>query len=409
MNIGIQLIDDHYLAYPDNNLKMISDAGFDSIGFDLRAFCLSLDSMDIPDSNKVACDLYVDIKMIEKKFSSYKSAADRNNLKISQVIAPSASQVADRKTLGRIIVNCIALCGRMGSPYLIVHPFPAGSLNSRQEWRENSDFLLSLVPAAREHQVIICLENQYRDCNGRYLRSVCSDPDTAAYYVDRLNNEAGEELFGFCLNTGNCILFGQSLYETIIKLGNRIRTVRIQDNNGIWKQRLMPYACTRNTLGSSTDWPGFVRGIRQIDFQGTLCFVADGSVISFPSNMRHAVLRFVAEIGRSMAEQIDIERNLSKCRNIILFGAGNMFENYMSSYGDKYPPLFIVDNNSTLWGTSKLGISIKPPDAIKELGGNYGVFICNRFYYEIEKQLTDMGVTHIYRFNDEYRPLNSPK
>ena len=81
----------------------------------------------------------------------------------------------------------------------------------------------------------------------------------------------------------------------------------------------------------------------------------------------------------------------------------------MSSYGDKYPPLFIVDNNSTLWGTSKLGISIKPPDAIKELGGNYGVFICNRFYYEIEKQLTDMGVTHIYRFNDEYRPLNSPK
>lgn len=406
MDIGIQLVGDHYLAYPDNDLKMISEAGFDSIGFDLSAFCLSSDSVNPSGFTKAACDLSAGMDIIKKHFHSYKNAADKNNLRVAQMIAPSPSRISDRKKLGHIIENCIALCRWLGSPYLTVHPFPAGSLNSFQEWQENRDFLLSLAPSAREHRVMLCLENQYRDFNGHYIRSVCSDPDTAAEYVDRLNNEAGEELFGFCLNTGNCILFGQSLYETTTKLGNRIRTVRIQDNIGIWDQRLIPYTCTRETgSGSNTDWPGFVRGLRRTGFQGTLYFITDGSVNSFPSNMRHTILKLVEETGRFMAEQINIERNLSMCGDIILFGAGNMFENYMSSYGDKYPPLFTVDNNSKLWGTSKLGIPIKPPEAIRELNGRYGVFICNQFYYEIERQLADMGIKHIYRFNDEYRPL----
>ena len=32
-------------------------------------------------------------------------------------------------------------------------------------------------------------------------------------------------------------------------------------------------------------------------------------------------------------------------RQLILFGAGNMFRDYMISFGDKYPPKFIVDNS----------------------------------------------------------------
>ena len=252
---------------------------------------------------------------------------------------------------------------------------------------------------------MLCLENQYREYNGRYLRGVCADPYIAADYVDRLNHEAGEERFAFCLNTGNCNFGGQSLYEMVIKLGRRIKTVRIEDNNGIWDQRFMPYACARDGLCSLTDWQGFVRGMREIGFQGTLSFTADGSIKCFPSNMRASILRLIAETGRFMAEQINIESILNKCERVVLFGAGKMFANYMSCYGKKYPPIFTVDNNRKLWGTSKLGVSVKPPDAIKELSDDYVILICNQFYCEVEQQLKKMGVKNIYHFHDEYRPL----
>lgn len=419
MEIGIQLIRDHYLPYPDNDFKMIADAGFDSIAFDLSLFCLPHELISASKSEKkgqalsprqkVACSLTGSIEDIKMHFLPYKTEAIKNGLKFSQMNAPSASQIPDSSEkmmiLQQIIRNCIEVCGWMDSPYLTVHPFPTGSLNSRQEWLENRDFFLSLAPIAREHHVILCLENQYNDCNGRYLRGVCSDPHTAADYVDRLNHEVGEELFGFCLNTGKCNFFGQNLYEMVIKLGKRIRTVRIQDNNGIWDQRSMPYACSRDGMRSTTDWQGFVRGMREISFHGVLSFAADGSVNNFPSNMRSSVLRLIGAAGRFMAEQIEIENSLSQCGQVVLFGAGNMFENYMSSYGDKYRPLFTVDNNSKLWGTSKLGVSVRAPEAIKELTGDYGIFICNQFYYEIEQQLADMGVKRIYHFHDEYRPL----
>ena len=37
----------------------------------------------------------------------------------------------------------------------------------------------------------------------RELLRVCADPDDAIWYLDTLNDYAGEELFGFCLDTGH--------------------------------------------------------------------------------------------------------------------------------------------------------------------------------------------------------------
>jgi hypothetical protein len=41
------LIGDHYLPYPEDDFRMIADAGFDSIAFDFSLFCL-------PSKSKIA-------------------------------------------------------------------------------------------------------------------------------------------------------------------------------------------------------------------------------------------------------------------------------------------------------------------------------------------------------------------
>lgn len=81
-------------------------------------------------------------------------------------------------------------------------------------------------------------------------------------------------------------------------------------------------------------------------------------------------------------------------KEIILFGAGMMFEDYMKKYGGKYCPSFLVDNDENKWGRQRMGIEIKKPEAILEIPKHRRkLIICSYYYPEIEKQLQTMGVT----------------
>ena len=77
---------------------------------------------------------------------------------------------------------------------------------------------------------------------------------------------------------------------------------------------------------------------------------------------------------------------------IVVFGAGAYFKAYMEQYGEKYTPVFIVDNNQTKWGTYRDCIEIKSPDALfnfrKE---NLHIVICSAHYQSIEEQLSTMN------------------
>jgi sugar phosphate isomerase/epimerase len=407
VKIGIQLVDDYYLPYPKMGMRMLADAGFDCAAMDLSPFILPPEPS--PSSSETDSALSLDFEELKKRLLPYKREAEKYDLVFSQMNAPSITQLsesgANRELFEKAVSRCIEICGFMGSPYLVVHPFRAGSLNSRTEWEENRDFYISLSSAANKHHVTLCLENEYDDRGGHYVRGACSDPRTAANYVDMLNREAGEELFSLCLNTGNCNFFGQNMYEAAAIMGKRIRAVRIHANTGALNQRAKPNSCTADGTSPSTDWRGLVRGLREAGYDGDLCFISDGSVKSFPCSMRLSVMRLIHETGRFMAGQIEIEKALALRGQIVLFGAGRMFENYMSCYGKKYPPAFAVDNNAALWGNTVMGVPVKAPEAIREVCGDYGVFICSQFYYNIERQLSDMGVTNIYHFHDEYMPL----
>lgn len=84
-------------------------------------------------------------------------------------------------------------------------------------------------------------------------------------------------------------------------------------------------------------------------------------------------------------------------REIIIFGAGIMFEDYMCKYGKKYSPSFIIDNDKNKWGTTKSGIMIKNPDELLKVDEKKRhIIICNIYYKEIEKQLAEMGIDNYY-------------
>lgn len=84
-------------------------------------------------------------------------------------------------------------------------------------------------------------------------------------------------------------------------------------------------------------------------------------------------------------------------KQIILFGAGMMFEDYMKKYGARYRPAFLVDNDENKWGRSRMGFEIRRPEAILKVPeGKRRLIICSYYYKEIISQLEKMGI-HDYK------------
>ena len=89
-------------------------------------------------------------------------------------------------------------------------------------------------------------------------------------------------------------------------------------------------------------------------------------------------------------------------KDIILFGTGKYFENYMLCEGGELgrTPLFAVDNDPARAGGVRRGVEVKSPEVLRVMDKDtFYVVICAAQKEPIEKQLESMGITdyHYYR------------
>lgn len=300
------------------------------------------------------------------------------------------------------ISACVDVCND-----IVIQPLFAG-IPGEKLWKENHGYYAALGQTAKQAGVRILMENQCGCVNGRLIRGVCADAAVAAAWIDTLNGEFGEELFGFCLDTGTCNLCRQDMGEMAAALGDRVKAVLIRECDGVRQADRLPFT-GRSAAGQDADWPGLIKGLRKIAFDGILIVDAGDTLKGFSHLLRPQVYSLICATADYLRWQISMEQSMQKYRRIVLFGAGNMCRNYMKNYGDKYPPLFTCDNNAKLWGTEFCGLEVKNPEALRELPEDCGIFICNIYYREIEEQLHAMGIDkNIEYFNDEYMPSFYP-
>ncbi len=364
---------------------------------------------------------------MERRFEQMIRVCHSKGLDVPVARAPYLLRETEREDLYETLLwlhkECIRYCKKVGCGFLIIPP-PFFGNRCENEWEENRKYYLNLASAAYENQITILLPNQCRNQNGHLIRGVFSDAAIAANQIDQLNREAcmetfhgfheGKEgrqsnafasdpIFGFCMDVGICSLCGQDMYQFAFALGNRVKAVILRDCDGQQESSLLPFSCVYQGQ-PKTDWLGLIRGLRQIGFDGDLLLDIRDTAFSFSPLLRPGLLALAQSTAQYMKWQIEIENLLKKYGSIVLFGAGNMCRNYMKCYGEQYPPLFTCDNNQARWGSRFCGLEIKPPEALKQLPDNCGIFICNIYYREIQQQLLDMGIQNIEFFNDEYMP-----
>ena len=302
---------------PGQGVMDMVDAGFQNTSLEFDMSCSSYELEHYGEIRKdeegEADRLFLPVsehpEEVRNFFAKMHGECVRNHLRIPVAQAPCLPRDTKREDLaGRLTEiqkECIRFCGEIGCGYLVVRPlyadtvyrsdavsqgdaayggYAAGEEFSRgivghaddiqeKEWRINRKYYLGLAETARENGVMVLLENQCRNRNGRMVRSVCSDGEEAAMWLDWLNREAGEERFGFCMDVGVLSLCGQDMYEFALALGDRLKAVVLRDCDGQNEGSLLPFTCA--CFGKPrTDWLRLLRGLREIGFDGQLILTA---------------------------------------------------------------------------------------------------------------------------------------
>lgn len=237
----------------------------------------------------------------------YRAGAKKYGITISQTHAPFPCWEPEKDVMHERMIavteKCLALTAFMDSKYCVVHPAHTptaeGRLSPEEEWAINKEFYTALIPALKKYQVVCCLENMIHKYKGQfYMGSACSNPQVTAKWIDELNAIAGEEVFGFCFDTGHAHVARLNQRHFLSSMGKRTKVLHVHDNMGDVDQHLAPYM-------GNIDWDQFALGLKEAGYEGEMFFETFKVLTNHPREMIPTCLKMMAETGRSLIEKIE--------------------------------------------------------------------------------------------------------
>ena len=285
----------------EEGVALIASAGFERVDFNLDTFLKNSDVY----AGKINTFFDEDLETLLAYFGAYKKMFEKYGIRPSQMHAPYPIFVPGRPDVSEymqknVIPKSIAIAGMMEIPWVVMHPFKLQySYGIDVERAMNLQFFQSLIPMLKEHGIGVCVENLYENVGKRITEGTCADPKEAIWYVDTLNQLAGEELFGCCLDTGHMELVHREPADYVRAIGSRLKILHMHENDAIGDLHQMPY-----TFGAKAedgvDWKDFRKALDEIGFDGTLSFETFPCVNSFPRGARKEALMTIREIGREL-------------------------------------------------------------------------------------------------------------
>lgn len=296
-------------THPREGFELLKNAGFSCVDFSLNAYLLntSLYQFELNNFfNQTEAEM-------EAFFLPHRQSAASAGITIQQMHMPYPNYVpGGRQELNDYLRNIVApkslhVCSFLGCPYIVVHGFKLSrNLGSEEaEWAQTENFLDSLAPMAKEMGITICIENLYNALGGHIVEGPCCHARRAVERMERFNEKYHAEVLGFCFDTGHANLVGIDFESFITELGSHLKALHIHDNDGIGDLHQIPFTFTRTRENrASTDWEGFIRGLRKIRYEGALSFETGPVLTAFPNELKEQALRFIAQIGEYFAGKI---------------------------------------------------------------------------------------------------------
>lgn len=237
-------------------------------------------------------------------FKEIKDAAEANGIIFGQTHAPFPSRIvggdeAFNDYIVSVIKKSIEITGYLNCPYIVIHPVFGKYdkwLDKEEEYKINIEFYAQFIPLLKKCGVKACLENMWVSNKDKIYAAACTDFDEVVKYIDELNGIAGEELFGFCLDTGHVTLTSGNMRYAIRTLGKKIKVLHLHDVDGVKDSHTLPF------LGVS-DWDLILRELVGVGYEGTLNFEALKWWNNFPKELYFDALCLLSSVGNYFKEK----------------------------------------------------------------------------------------------------------
>ena len=309
LEVGVQTQNVISDENPYEGFEMLRQAGFTCCDFSLNGY---LKNTDIYRANK---NNFFDqsVEELESFFAKHKEVAGKSKIRINQmhmpypIFIPNGKDKLNDYLWNQVAPKSMEICRFLECPNIVVHGFKLSRFwgTEEAEWQKTHEFLDSILPMAKEYGITVCLENLYESVGGHLVEGPGCDARKAVERIDCINAEYGAEVLGFCFDTGHANLIGIDFEKFITTLGLRLKVLHIHDNDGVGDLHQIPYTFTKTRENkSSTDWEGFVRGLRTINFDGVLSFETAPVLKAFPEELKLEVLHLISCIGNDFKRQI---------------------------------------------------------------------------------------------------------
>ena len=288
------------------SFEYIKSCGFEAVDYNIDIY-LRPDPM--AKSGVITPTLFdKPIEEIIEWIKPLKDASEATGVEISQMHAPFPCWYKDQDELNAYIVmsldKCFAVCEYISCPAVVVHP--SARTDRDVEWETNLNFYRGLIPYIPKYKgVKICLENIFGRHGSRFVEGRLSNPYDAARMIDILNEEAGGDYFGFCLDIGHANLCHLDIKQYLKIMGKRMTIFHIHDNNAMDDLHMIPYSYLTNGKTHVCNWERFVEGVKEIGFEGTLAFETFRIFSAYPQPAHTSALKLISDIGHYWVDLIE--------------------------------------------------------------------------------------------------------
>lgn len=142
-------------------------------------------------------------------------------------------------------------------PYVVIHPImPYGTKvdpDPEGMFRMNVEFFRSLLPAARENGVTICIENM----------PMCKLSISPPAETLRLIEAIDDPNVAFCLDTGHSIVRATQPGDAVRQGRKHLKVLHVHDSDGERDRHWFPY-------DGAIDWADFSKALKEVGFKGVM-------------------------------------------------------------------------------------------------------------------------------------------
>lgn len=310
LKIGVQtkniVMDDN----PAEGFKVLARTGFSCADFSLNSYLINT----MLYRNQANDFFDKSVSELEDFFKAHKEGAAASGIEVNQmhmpypIYIPTISREINDYLCEQVMPKSMAVCNYFECPNIVVHGLKMRRYlgTDEAEWVQTEAMLDKIAPMAKEMGITICIENLYESISGHIVEGPCCDARKVAERIDRFNEKYHAQVLGFCFDTGHANLVGIDFEDFLKKLDRRLKVLHVHDNDGISDLHQIPFTFTKTRENSpSTDWEGFLSGLRSIGYNGVISFETAPVLASFPEEMKEDTLKFIARIGNYFSDKIE--------------------------------------------------------------------------------------------------------